>query len=168
MPTPQSAEISSIFSPGTYHCEMLWRHPEKHTKEWGKKEYVTKHQMLRLYFLQVFDIIRNPVSQFWILAPSVAAVVLCHQLELGPRKLERFQETGFHKSTWARLVTNIKVFDENSLQRQTCSFIGLFQHSPSLEGSSQQPCPMDGTQEQKNTPMNEVSLCYALEKRITF
>lgn len=37
---------------------------------------------------------------------------------------------------------------KNPLQKETCSFICLFQHSLSLEGSSQQPCPMDGTQEQ--------------------
>lgn len=47
-----------------------------------------------------------------IFVPLVAPVVLCRQLELGPRKLEKFQETRFHKSTWVRLVTNMKVLDE--------------------------------------------------------
>lgn len=57
-------------------------------------------------------------------------------------------------------VTNMKEFDEKVFA-EGISFICLFQHSPSLEGSSQQPCPVDGTQQQQNTSMGEVWLCHA-------
>lgn len=73
----------------------------------------------------------------------VSPVTLCHRLELGPRKLERFQEPRFHKSLWARLVINMKGFDEKPFAEGN-----VFFHLLVSEGSSQQPCPMDGTQEQ--------------------
>jgi len=101
---------------------MLQRHPEKHTKEWSKKGYMTKHQMLSLCFLICYIIQLSLSRDFGKFVPSVAPVVLCRQLALGPRKLEEFQETRLHKSTWVRLLINMKVFDEKCLAEGNMPF----------------------------------------------
>jgi len=80
-------------------------------------------------------------------------------LELGPRKLEKFQETRCHISIWVRLVMSMKVFDEKLFAEGNILF-HLFLSTQSFLRRLQPaalPCRWDPG---VGKHISEVSLCH--------